>query len=102
MDSSSTIFELTADQTRTITEEMLSTEGVYLQYMFYGAISNVTPGTYYPMLYQDGDGTWEPYTGGQPSPSPDYPQPIRGTGTVTTGAQMLDIKDKTMYILVSA
>lgn len=90
MDSSSTIlFELTADQTRTITEEMLSTEGVYLQYMFYGAISNVTPGTYYPMLYQDGDGTWEPYTGGQPSPSPDYPQPISGTGTVTTGAQLL-------------
>lgn len=91
MDSSSTIlFELTADQTRTITEEMLSTEGVYLQYMFYGAVSNVTPGTYYPMLYQDGDGTWEPYTGGQPSPSPEYPQPISGTGTVTTGAQLFD------------
>ena len=90
MDSSSTIlFELTADQTRTITEEMLSTEGVYLQYMFYGAVSNVTPGTYYPMLYQDGDGTWEPYTGGQPSPSPEYPQPIISTGTVTTGAQLL-------------
>ena len=94
MDSSSTIlFELTADQTRTITEEMLSTEGVYLQYMFYGAVSNVTPGTYYPMLYQDGDGTWEPYTGGQPSPSPDYPQPISGTGTITTGAQMLDFRN---------
>lgn len=91
MDSSSTIlFELTADQTRTITEEMLSTEGVYLQYMFYGAVSNVTPGTYYPMLYQDGDGTWEPYTGGQPSPSPDYPQPISGTGMVTTGVQLFD------------
>lgn len=90
MDSSLTIlFELTADQTRTITEEMLSTEGVYLQYMFYGAVSNVTPGTYYPMLYQDGDGTWEPYTGGQPSPSPEYPQPIISTGTVTTGAQLL-------------
>ena len=94
MDSSSTIlFELTADQTRTITEEMLSTEGVYLQYMFYGAVSNVTPGTYYPMLYQDGDGTWEPYTGGQPSPSPEYPQPIISTGTVTTGVQMLDFRN---------
>ena len=94
MDSSSTIlFELTADQTRAITEEMLSTEGVYLQYMFYGAISNVTPGTYYPMLYQDGDGTWEPYTGGQPSPSPEYPQPIISTGTVTTGVQLLDFRN---------
>lgn len=28
------------------------------------------------MLYQDGNGTWEPYTGGQPSPSPDYQQEI--------------------------
>lgn len=33
---------------------------------------------------------WEPYTGGKPSPSPDYPQPISGTGTVTTGAQLFD------------
>ena len=42
---------------------------------------------------------WEPYTGGQPSPSPDYPQPIISTGTVTTGAQMLDIKDKNYVYL---
>lgn len=34
---------------------------------------------------------WEPYTGGKPSPSPDYPQPIKGTGTVSTGAQTLDV-----------
>ena len=33
---------------------------------------------------------WEPYTGGAPSPSPDYPQDIISTGTVSTGAQMLD------------
>ena len=33
---------------------------------------------------------WEPYTGGQPSPSPDYPQPIISTGAVTTGAQLFD------------
>ncbi|WP_045091068.1 hypothetical protein, partial [Clostridium sp. FS41] len=26
---------------------------------------------------------WEPYTGGKPSPSPDYPQPIISTGTVS-------------------
>ena len=29
-----------------------------------------------PMLYQDGDGTWEPFTGGKPAPDPDYPMPI--------------------------
>ena len=33
------------------------------------------------MLYQYGDGTYEPYTGGQPSPSPDYPQQIVSAGS---------------------
>ena len=88
--SSVTLLELSENQTKTITEDMLNTEGVYLQYMLYGPSSRtITPGTYYPMLYQDGDGTWEPYTGVKPSPSPDYPQPIISTGTVTTGAQLL-------------
>ena len=31
---------------------------------------------------------YEPYTGGAPSPSPDYPQDIISTGTVSTGAQI--------------
>jgi hypothetical protein len=92
--SSVTLLELSENQTKTITEDMLNTEGVYLQYMLYGPSSRtITPGTYYPMLYQDGDGTWEPYTGEKPSPSPDYPQPIISTGTVTTGAQLLDFRN---------
>ena len=33
---------------------------------------------------------WEPYTGGKPSPSPEYPQPIISTGTVSTGGQLFD------------
>lgn len=33
---------------------------------------------------------WEPYTGGAPSPSPEYPQDIISTGTVSTGAQIFD------------
>lgn len=33
---------------------------------------------------------WEPYTGGAPSPSPDYPQDIISVGTVSTGAQLLN------------
>ena len=46
----------------------------------------------YPML-NAGDTAlpWEPYTGGAPSPSPDYPQDIISTGTVSTGAQMLNV-----------
>lgn len=31
---------------------------------------------------------YEPYTGGAPSPSPDYPQDIISVGTVSTGAQL--------------
>lgn len=44
----------------------------------------------YPMLnVGDTAKLWEPYTGTKPSPSPDYPWPIIGTGTATTGAQLL-------------
>lgn len=35
---------------------------------------------------------WEPYTGGQPSPSPDYPQEIVSAGMKwSTGAQLYDM-----------
>ena len=45
----------------------------------------------YPMINTGSTAKpWEPYTGGQPSPSPDYPQPIISTGTVTTGVQLFD------------
>lgn len=37
------------------------------------------------------ESAWEPYTGGKPSPSPEYPQPIISTGTVSTGAQLFDV-----------
>lgn len=36
---------------------------------------------------------YEPYTGGAPSPSPDYPQDIISTGTVSTGAQLLPLPE---------
>ena len=45
----------------------------------------------YPMLNAGSTPKpWEPYTGGKPSPSPEYPQPIISTGTVTMGEQLLD------------
>lgn len=44
---------------------------------FYGNSGNAIPNeTIKPMLYQDGDGTWEPFTGGKPAPNPDYPMEI--------------------------
>lgn len=37
-------------------------------------------GSIKPIVYHDGDGTWEPYTGLKPSPSPEYPQEIKNSG----------------------
>lgn len=60
-----------------ITEDMLNSDDLYMRIRFYGNNgSPIKTGTVKPMLYQDGTGEFEPFTGGQPSPSPDYPQEI--------------------------
>ena len=41
---------------------------------------------------------WEPYTGGRPSPSPDYPQGIESVGMKwSTGENLLDISQWNVY-----
>lgn len=40
-----------------------------------------------PMLYQDGDGTWEPFTGGIASPNPEYPQEPKFVGDYNEDTQ---------------
>lgn len=47
-----------------------------------------------PMIYQDGDGTWEPYTGGQPSPSPDYKQDVKNSGKYNEESQKYEYQVK--------
>ena len=55
--------------------------------------------TFYPMirLASIEDATYEPYTGGVPSPNPDYPQDIKGVGdsgeveVTVTGKNVFDI-----------
>ena len=49
-----------------------------------------------PMIYQDGDGTWESYTGGQPSPNPDYPQEITSAGKYNIETQKYEYGLKLM------
>lgn len=45
-----------------------------LRISFYGEINTtINGGTIKPTLYQDGDGTWERFTGGEPAPNPNYP-----------------------------
>lgn len=46
--------------------------------------------------------TWEPYTGGKSSPSPEYLQPIWSVGTAGVGAQLLDNVNANYKVNVSS
>ena len=64
-----------------VTQEMLDDPTLYLRIGFYGVEgTTIATGTVKPMLYIDGDGTWEPYSGGYASPSPGWPQEIVNLG----------------------
>ena len=51
-------------------------------------------GSIKPIVYHDGDGTWEPYTGGKPSPSPEYPQEIVNAGKLNVDTQKHEVDVK--------
>lgn len=93
-DGSTVLAEMQGNSTKQITQEMINNENMRVECFLYGSAGSIiTPGTYHPMLYQDGDGTWEPYTGGRPSPSPEYPQEIVSTdvtAVTVTGANLFD------------
>lgn len=75
-----------------ITQEMLKDNGCYIQVLIYGQRdSAIQTGTVKPMLYQDGDGTWEPFTGGIASPNPEYPKEPKFVGDYNEGTQKYDI-----------
>lgn len=98
-DGSTVLAEMQGNSTKQITQEMINNENMRVECFLYGSAGSIiTPGTYHPMLYQDGDGTWEPYTGGRPSPSPEYPQEIVSTdvtAVTVTGANLFD--DTTLH-----
>lgn len=74
-----------------ITQEMLD-NGLYFYAGFSGIKDQtIQAGTIKPMLYQDGDGTWEPYTGGVASPNPEYPQEPKFVGDYNEDTQKYDI-----------
>lgn len=65
------------EKTGELLQEYFDDSSYSLQIGFDGATRfTIQQGTIKPMLYQDGDGTWEPFTGGKPAPNPDYPMPI--------------------------
>ena len=74
-------FEIYAGETVNITKEMLEDTNLSVGFGIYGSTSKeIILGTVKPMIYQDGDGTWEPYTGGKPSPSMEYKQDPESSG----------------------
>lgn len=74
-------FEIYAGETVNITKEMLEDTNLSVGFGIYGSTSKeIIPGTVKPMIYQDGDGTWEPFTGGKPSPSMEYKQDPESSG----------------------
>lgn len=64
-----------------ITDEHLTDESFVISFDFIANKTNtIKPGTVKPMVYQDGDGTWEPFTDGKPSPSMEYKQDPESSG----------------------
>lgn len=72
------------------------TEAVFQVYSNNSATSLETTTTIVkPLLYFDNNNTYEPYTGGIPSPNPDYPQEIK----VVEGRQVITDKGKNLFTL---
>lgn len=82
-----TSFDITQDELNKIKSGELEFRGYIL-----GEVNQpIKQGTIKPMLYQDGDGTWEPFTGGIASPNPEYPQEPKSVGDYNEGTQKYDI-----------
>lgn len=80
--SSGVIFEINNRRlnvhSSTITQEMLDDESTILIIGFYASANKIiTPSTVKPMLFQEGDGKFEKFTGGEPIPNPENPQEIK-------------------------
>lgn len=72
-----------ATMSRTINQEWLDASDTAFRFGFYNNPNQPsTPTVVYPIVYQPYDGTWEPFTGGEPSPSPSYPQEPKFIGDI--------------------
>lgn len=90
--SSTTLLRLENNEIDLITQEILNNPDTFLRICFLGLNgSAIQSGTIKPMLYQDGDGTWEPFTGGIASPNPKYPKEPKFVGDYNEDTQKYDI-----------
>lgn len=86
-----------------ILQEWMDNETAILRCGFFGNVdaSISTNFNIKPMLYQDGDGTWEPYSAGDPSPNPEYPQEIVSVDKPVVnfyGKNLLEFKHEYNYV----
>ena len=79
---SKTVLQLDNETTvGTITDEMLNYDDLAFRIYIHAQSGQlIKPGTVKPMLYQSGDGTWESFTDGKPSPSMEYKQDPESVG----------------------
>ena len=68
-----------------LTEAMVTDESFRMVAGIYGnAGDKIVPGTFSVMLYQDGVGDLEPFTGGRPAPNVDYQQTVNSVSQELT------------------
>lgn len=68
---------------KTINQEWLDASDTIFRFLFYNGVNQPsTPTVVYPIVYQPYDGTWEPFTGGEPSPTPSNPQEPKFIGDI--------------------
>ena len=66
-----------------VKQEWIDASNTVLQCNFFNSANQAsTPTVVYPIVYQPYDGTWEPFTGGEPSPSPSYAQEPKFIGDI--------------------
>lgn len=72
-----------ATMSKTINQEWLDASDTAFRFGFYNNPNQLsTPTVVYPIVYQPYDGTWEPFIGGEPSPSPSYSQEPKFIGDI--------------------
>lgn len=79
--SKGNLYTFSADNSRfELKQEHIDSEGFTARFGYYTDGGTSTAGAWKPMFYKDGDGTWEPFTGGKPSPSMEYKQDPESSG----------------------
>lgn len=72
-----------ATMSKTINQGLIDASNTAFRFGFFNnANQPSTPTVVYPIVYQPYDGTWEPFTGGEPSPNPSYPQEPKFVGDI--------------------